>query len=425
MPWYSAYSEADSRPTRYRPRTATHHNVTVNVTTSSYSSPSFRHSMRNSSPGSPRRSSFQFNYHRPTVPERSSAYKSRFGEQPSHQREWTSPGTGPGASRRHWDAATERLFARADALTERLQRLLAKSADLRWRTTSTTTVPGRSADARPDIYSSRVSQTRTETDPGSPRRAAKTAPVHVEREDWVSRAERPAPRTHVITIKLSNGYANRAGSSQRYTRRTSSDLARKAAERAREVPDEPPSPPAPATPPPPPTPPAPGRHRTTFVHPNLNYRAKEEPASPAEHEEDEEPRVHRSHFWHGSSNQRYYARASSGPKKTPVVRIIPILVEADDDGPLTAGRARRIDPERDIQEPDCEPIVTSPAPSKSSSITLEIPSRLVVEELDDESEAAPNGVFTSRADDSEQETTADPTPSRHPASRREVLTLRY
>ena len=299
MPWYSMYSPESPQRNRYRPQSR---NPTSN--NGSYHNSYFTPSSYSSS------TSFTRHHYTPSYPSQQSAHRhfefDRFRTKDGNNRHASPSGSSHFRSRcdgsdswhhrrRTVDSATERLLARADALTERLHRLLAKSADLHWRRMDQPTT-------RPDIFS-HMSQSRTTS---TATRADETDTASVKVDDiTVSKSEpRPTTRTHVITIKLTNSFSNRAPN-----HRSSS-----------------PESPKPQEPPPPPK----------------SHDIKQEE--------------------HHPSSSRYYRRQST-PRKPPVIRIIPIQieVESDDSGVV-------IDPERDIQVPDEDPISPSPRCSNVSSV---------------------------------------------------------
>jgi hypothetical protein len=200
---------------------------TVHLSSSAYSTPSYRQQYYPSHPSPPPPSSYprrhyqnDFSHFRPET----SSLNSGASYRPRHSSPHSSPNSSTGSSsspfksrsdgsnwyhhRRTADSATERLLARADALTERLHRLLTKSADLHWRRTDN--------PVRPDIYS-RMSQSKPQSAATGTSSAANMATdtnvaassVRVD-DITVSKTEpRPTTRTHVITIKLSNSYSNR------------------------------------------------------------------------------------------------------------------------------------------------------------------------------------------------------------------------
>lgn len=172
---------------------------------------------------------------------------SHYGLDGSRHQRHSSPSSGFGAfkSRAEWhhkrmDSATERLLARADALTDRLHRLLAKSADLHWRrtdhyvpradifsrmshatsaSTTTTAPPAPSATSAAFLSPSPpVATTTIPSKPMPPREPIRrdddirvTVNVDVERRASPPTPPSPppsSPKVHVITIKLSNSCSN-------------------------------------------------------------------------------------------------------------------------------------------------------------------------------------------------------------------------
>lgn len=168
---------------------------------------------------------------------------SQYGLDGSRHQRHSSPSSGFGAfkSRAEWhhkrmDSATERLLARADALTDRLHRLLAKSADLHWRrtdhyvpradifsrmshaTSASTTTTAPPAPAAAPSPSPLVAPTTIPSKPMPSREPVRDDDIRVTVNVDVERRASPPtpppsppptlPKVHVITIKLSNSCSN-------------------------------------------------------------------------------------------------------------------------------------------------------------------------------------------------------------------------
>ena len=277
MPWYSMYHgegggsrhRNNYQPSRYGSTTTGSGNgsnviyhpirLSTTSTTSSYSSPTYRqhsyytahtaHSHHVPPSGSTRRQSNSSYSSGSTNTTTSSSQYGLDGGSRHHQRH-SSPSSGFGSfkSRSEWhhkrmDSATERLLARADALTDRLHRLLAKSADLHWRRTDhyvprsdifsrmshATTTNGSTTTTAPVHPSSPAATTATSTasPPLATSTPSKLLPSQVVIDDDIRatnpdnvkrRASTPTPssppppplppKVHVITIKLSNSCSN-------------------------------------------------------------------------------------------------------------------------------------------------------------------------------------------------------------------------
>ena len=367
MPWYSMYNADSPQRNRFRQQsrasnpTSNVFSHTIHFTSPSYSVPHFRQQSHYASypppPSARRHYQHDFGHFRSDSGSNhgssrtrnsspSSSHSSSYGSSPFKSR---SDGSSWYHHRRTVDSATERLLARADALTERLHRLLAKSADLHWRRMD--------HPVRPDIFN-RMSQSNTQsTATGTSSTTARatanmaspsatdTASPSVKVDDiTVSKTEpRPTTRTHVITIKLSNSYSNRGN------HRT-------------QQPQEPHRPQEPQKPQEP--------------HRPQEPQKPQEPQTPQEpHEQQQSREYFYHHRRHQSPSSQHSSRSyrQSTTRKPPVVRIIPIQieVESDDSGVV-------IDPERDIQVPDDDPrvpFVSSPSPSRRnmSPVIVDVP----------------------------------------------------
>lgn len=234
MPWHSMYHDAEggTPPSRrrYQPPSGLH-----------YSSP--RYYPTSSGSSSSTRRPYQTPHYEP-----SSSSRQRNVVSPLRSSEYGTSNPFR-MHRRAMDAATERLLARADALTERLHRLLAKSAEIHFCSSSASSSSSSSGGSssgrggysgrvpRPDIFSSsRMSHhpmaaaatakpTTASQPPPPPNRTTDDSRPTLHRQPDVRQhysaatdpvspvATTPAgsnssnsttPRIHVINIKLSN-----------------------------------------------------------------------------------------------------------------------------------------------------------------------------------------------------------------------------
>lgn len=106
--------------------------------------------------------------------------------------------------RRAMDAATERLLARADALTERLHKLLAKSADLHFHGRMPASPSQPPQQRTSGIYSHRRMSHNGPPTAASPAAAAATKTDTTNPDVHSQTSTTAPPRVHVINIKLSN-----------------------------------------------------------------------------------------------------------------------------------------------------------------------------------------------------------------------------
>lgn len=407
MPWYSSYYQDTAPRNRFRQQSRSSNpasNVflhTVHLSSSAYSTPSYRQQYYPSHPSPPppsytrRHYQNDFSHFRPET----SSLNSGASYRPRHSSPHSSPNSSTGSSsspfksrsdgsnwyhhRRTADSATERLLARADALTERLHRLLTKSADLHWRRTDN--------PVRPDIYS-RMSQSKPQSAATGTSSAANMATdtnvaassVRVD-DITVSKTEpRPTTRTHVITIKLSNSYSNRGNHRSQHlfqdpvkSQRTPEPQRPPRSQKPQEAEEPPKSQEAkePEQPQEPQKPQAYPKYEESqkFQETKEIHVGKEEtperqetpepPESPKDYRR-QRPQDLKQPSQHSSS--RSYRQSTT--RKPPVVRIIPIHieVESDDSGIV-------IDPERDIQVPDEDPrvpMVDSPISSRKNTSSI-------------------------------------------------------
>lgn len=407
MPWYSSYYQDTAPRNRFRQQSRSSNPVsnvflhTVHLSSSAYSTPSYRQQYYPSHPSPPppsytrRHYQNDFSHFRPET----SSLNSGASYRPRHSSPHSSPNSSTGSSsspfksrsdgsnwyhhRRTADSATERLLARADALTERLHRLLTKSADLHWRRTDN--------PVRPDIYS-RMSQSKPQSAATGTSSAANMATdtnvaassVRVD-DITVSKTEpRPTTRTHVITIKLSNSYSNRGNHRSQHlfqdpvkSQRTPEPQRPPRSQKPQEAEEPPKSQEAkePEQPQEPQKPQAYPKYEESqkFQETKEIHVGKEEtperqetpepPESPKDYRR-QRPQDLKQPSQHSSS--RSYRQSTT--RKPPVVRIIPIHieVESDDSGIV-------IDPERDIQVPDEDPrvpMVDSPISSRKNTSSI-------------------------------------------------------
>lgn len=250
MPWYSSTyrTEPDLKTSpplrrRFHPTRISTSTTTGPFASSTNPSPSFRQHLHQPSSynfGQQRRT--YHNLHRRDSSDSNSSETESLNSSSSSL--YNSPFR---QQRRAMDAATERLLARADALTERLHKLLAKSADLRFGSSlgrptgsATTAPPPRPPPPqRPDIFSSRMSHRHhaaaSSTNPSSPSPAPAPAPANAPnasvntpkvdpdvRPHSTASSSSSTPRVHVINITLSNSCGTATAHHYRSTCSTSS-----------------------------------------------------------------------------------------------------------------------------------------------------------------------------------------------------------